>query len=447
MAVVSPRSLSRRLAALLIVLALVGAPALVLRLFCVGRSCNDRQAAAAEVPFCPLPSDVRTSIAAGFRSGRSPDVMATTAGTAVVEPPGPGGGSRWPSDSSPDLRVPIAFLGPSVTRGSLPDGMGIDQIAPTIARSLGYERSHPEVRAGTAVPLTDAATPGAIPLVVEIAWLGVGTSDLGSTWPSHTARVVRGQGVTTLNGDAGSLPLDPAATLTTMGTGGLPFQHGVTGSVIRSDTGGAVAAWADDAPTSVISTLPDDLRHSFGDRSRVGLVAPRRTDRGLVGSGWYLGASPGRMILGSGDPLPAVTRLLDGGFGATDGAPDVLGVVVHGAVGSMDRETEALVATVRARVPGSLIVLAGTGSRTTRDAAALPLGARKVAGDVDAALGEAVVAGTVAGGLFLDPKAMDAAHLTADAVVRQMAALPTPAGGPVFSQAFPSFSVAFARFC
>ena len=447
MAVVSPRSLSRRLAALLTVLALVGAPALVLRLFCVGRSCNDR-AAAASVPFCPLPSDVRSSIAAGFRSGRSPDVMATTAATAVVEPPGPGGASPWPSDATPDRRVPIAFIGPSVTRGSLPDGMGLDQIAPTVAQVLGYERGHPEVRAGTAVPLSGTAPPGAIPLVIEIAWLGVGTSDLGTTWPPRTARVVRGQGATTMDGDAGSLPLDPAATLTTIGTGGLPFQHGITGSVIRGDTGGAVTAWSDGAPTSVISTLPDDLRHSFGDGSRVALVAPARTDRGLVGSGWYLGAAPGRMILGSGDPLPAVTHLLNGGFGASDGAPDVLGVVVHGTIDTMDRETQALLAAVRARVPGSLVVVAGTGSRTAARADTVaPVSARKVAGDIDAALGGAVVAGTVAGGLFLDPKALDAADLTADAVVRQMAALTAPGGGPLFSQTFPAFSVAFARYC
>jgi hypothetical protein len=298
------------------------------------------------------------------------------------------------------------------------------------------------------VPLSDAAGAGAIPLVVEVAWLGVGSSDLGTAWPPRTAAVVRGQGATTMAGDAGSLPLDPAATLTTIGTGGLPFQHGITGSVIRSDTGGAVAAWTDGAPTSVISTLPDDLRHSFGDRSRVALVAPEQTDRGLVGSGWYLGASPSRLILGEGDPLPAVTHLLDEGFGSSDGAPDVLGVVVHGGIRTMDRETQALLSAVRARVPGSLVVVAGTGSRTpARAGAGLPVSARRVAAAVDAALGGPVVAGTVAGGLFLDPKALDAGNLTADAVVRLMAALPAPGGGPLFSQAFPAFSVAFARYC
>jgi hypothetical protein len=153
------------------------------------------------------------------------------------------------------------------------------------------------------------------------------------------------------------------------------------------------------------------------------------------------------MLLGSGDPLRAVTRLLGGGFGASDGAPDVLGVVVNGDIGTMDRETQALVAAVRARVPGSLVVVAGTGSRTAAHGAAAPVSAGMVAGDIDTALGGPVVADTVASGLFLDPKALDAADLTADAVVRQMAALTAPGGGALFSQTFPAFSVAFARYC
>jgi sialate O-acetylesterase len=40
-------------------------------------------------------------------------------------------------------------------------------------------------------------------------------------------------GAGTLEGETGSLPIDPAATLTTVGTGGLPSQHGITGSFVR----------------------------------------------------------------------------------------------------------------------------------------------------------------------------------------------------------------------
>ncbi len=126
-------------------------------MFCVGKSCEQSDASTASVPFCPLPADVRGAVAAGFRAGRSPDVMATTAGLPVVEPPHQGS-APWPSSDPPDLRVPIAFLGSRIARGSLPDGMGLDQIAPTLAQVIGYARAHPEVRAGTAVALGDGAS-------------------------------------------------------------------------------------------------------------------------------------------------------------------------------------------------------------------------------------------------------------------------------------------------
>ena len=52
--------IGRRLSTLLLVLALVGAPALVLRVFCVGNSCDaGGTEAQASVPFCPLPRELR----------------------------------------------------------------------------------------------------------------------------------------------------------------------------------------------------------------------------------------------------------------------------------------------------------------------------------------------------------------------------------------------------
>ncbi len=71
-------SSGRRLAVLLVALAVVAAPAVVLRALCVGESCDEANASTARVPFCPLPADVRDLIVAGFRDGRSPDVSAAT---------------------------------------------------------------------------------------------------------------------------------------------------------------------------------------------------------------------------------------------------------------------------------------------------------------------------------------------------------------------------------
>ena len=450
MADVSPRPLGRRLTSLLAALALVGAPALVLRALCVGRSCDDRQAASPTVPFCPLPADVRADITAGFRAGRSPDVMATTALVPVIEPADQDH-APWPAAASPDLRVPIAFLGRGVQRSSLPEGMGLDQIAPSLARALGYDRPHPEVRAGTAVPLNDpgapALAPQAIPLIVEIAWKGVGAPEVGGSWPPGMGALIRRDGAGTLAGDAGSLPLDPAATLTTIGTGGLPFQHGITGSRVRTDQGGVRWAWSGGAPTSVISTLADALRHSFGAGTRVGMVATDRTDRGLIGDGWYLGARPGQLVRGVTDPVRSFARFLDEGYGTSDGAPDVLGVVLQHSVGTDDALTGTIVRNVLRRVPDALVVVAGTGSPAPRDPTPRPTSAPGVGAQVDDAMGGPVVAGTVAGGFFLAVRALNAANLTADAVVQQMRSLDARGGTPLFSEVFPAFSVAFSRYC
>ncbi|HEY5859249.1 MAG TPA: hypothetical protein VIX62_03080, partial [Actinomycetota bacterium] len=82
-----------RLTTLLVVLALVALPAVALRAFCVGKSCDSGEAtASAAVPFCPLPAELRGLISAGFRQGRSPDVMAATDanGPGVRVDDGPG---------------------------------------------------------------------------------------------------------------------------------------------------------------------------------------------------------------------------------------------------------------------------------------------------------------------------------------------------------------------
>ncbi|HEY3022323.1 MAG TPA: hypothetical protein VGK11_01650, partial [Actinomycetota bacterium] len=77
----------RRLLVLLLVLAAIGVPAGVLRAACAGKSCP-ADVAHARVPFCPLPAELKAKLAAGFREGRSPDVMAVTGNHAVAGPDG-----------------------------------------------------------------------------------------------------------------------------------------------------------------------------------------------------------------------------------------------------------------------------------------------------------------------------------------------------------------------
>jgi hypothetical protein len=70
----------RRLVGLLIMSALVAAPAVVLRAACVGKTCGSPDATQARVPFCPLPDRLKSLISAGYRDKRSPDVLAVPAG-------------------------------------------------------------------------------------------------------------------------------------------------------------------------------------------------------------------------------------------------------------------------------------------------------------------------------------------------------------------------------
>ena len=437
----------RRLTSLLVVLALVGAPALVLRAFCIGRSCDDASATVAPVPFCPLPTDLRALIAAGFRAGRSPDVMATSGGTPVVSKV-PGELVGWPwMGASPSGTVPLAFVGSGVARGALPAGVGLADVAPTLAALIGYTPPHPDVRVGRAISGLEPSASGPAPLAVEIVWKGIGTDDLEGRWPRATGALIRDGGAGTLRAAVGSLPADPAAILTTVGTGGLPSQHGITGTDLRADGGNVARAWTSAAPESVITTLPDELDHSFGEQARVGLVATDDTDRGLIGDGWSVGTDRDDVVVAPADPVRATEHLLNSGYGA-DGVPDVLGVVLRGPLHRMDTRTAAIADAVQRRIPDAVIAVTATGSLAASGTqAARAISAADVARAVNRALRARVIEADVAGGFFLNPAELAAAGLSAGAVVQTMSGQTDRSGAPLFADAYPGFSVAFDRYC
>jgi hypothetical protein len=441
----------RRLLVLLLVLAAIGVPAGVLRAACAGMSCP-ADVAHARVPFCPLPAELKAKLAAGFREGRSPDVMAVTGNHAVA---GPDDAGPWPSvaEASTVTRVPIAFFGAGIDPGVLvPRGTGLDAIAPTLSEVLGFRRPHPEVRAGAAVAgLSDGERPR---LVLEVAWKGVGTQELRDdprSWPSLRSFMERG--AATVAGDTGSLPLDPAATLTTIGTGGLPSQHGITGTLMRDDDGRVVEAWVPGAPLSVIATFPDDLDQAMDQRPLIGLVASDEADRGIVGGNWYVGHDRDAIVVATGgSAVPAAERLLAEGFGR-DAVPDILAVVLEGSIGSIDRRTQRLVAAAERAAAGSLVVaIAGTGGASGADAGSTegaPTRVSEVVSQVDAGVpGDPnVIADVVSGGLFLDQGALAEEGISGDAVVQATMEVTAPDGTRVFEDAFQGFAVSFGRYC
>jgi hypothetical protein len=146
---------------LLVALAAIGIPAAVLTATCAGRSCESPGGGEVRVPFCPLPEGVKAGVVNGFREGRSPDVLGVADGTPIYTGSGRARTS-WPTAVGPiDTSVPIVLSGAGVsTGGTLPNGVTLDRIAPTASRMLGFEREHPEVRSGTAVPgVADGARP------------------------------------------------------------------------------------------------------------------------------------------------------------------------------------------------------------------------------------------------------------------------------------------------
>jgi hypothetical protein len=443
---------SRRLLVLLVVLAAIGIPAGVLRAVCAGRSCEEPEEGP-RVPFCTLPAALREAIVNGYREDRSPDVLGVAADVPVYTEEGPDGvRAPWPAvGSATDGRVPIVFAGKGVApEAVVPDGTTLDRIAPTVAGAIGFDhRPHPEVRSGTA--LDGVALAGAEPpeLVLLVAWKWTGSRELEAVpeaWPFLASLMQEGAG--TLEGGTGSLPLDPEATLSTIGTGGLPSQHGVTGSFVRNDLGAVVPAFGEGAPIPVIASLADDLDEDTDQRAEISLVATDELDRGLVGVGWaYEEQDEDIVVVARGDDAVDAARSLLSSDALTDGVTDVLAVVLEGGVRRLDARTESIVRAARRATAGSvLVIVAGTGSWERSRLAIADDGL--VSAVEHAVPGSApAVAATVPGGIFLDQETLRATEVTGQVAVDALLGVTDPGGREMMADAFQGFAVSFARYC
>lgn len=421
---------------LLLALGLVGLPAAAMRVGCVGASCRSTAVAAAPAPFCSLPADLRTWISAGTYEGRSPDVMAVARSTPVVSDVGGGTEVPWPSEAAgrrSAMAAPLWFIGRGIRDEKLPLGLTLDRIAPTLEPLLGLHRAHPDVRSGTAIPgvVEQGATS---PLVVLIVWKGIGQAGIGHK-PTYVAGVARPYmaGVRTAIGSAtpGALPLDPVAVEATIGTGGLPSQHGITGTKIRNSASGrVVAAFGPGAPQPVIATLGDDLDKATGGRARIGLVASSPGDMALTGDAWYANETiVDRIAHVQADNRADVTPFLAGGWGA-DTVPDLLAVGLSGSFAADYQTMGAIQTQVLRAVPDATLVVAGTGTLAVKHAVTSP-----------APAGTDTIA---AGGAFLE---RGAAAVPAQTVVDELRAQTSPDSSPLFIDAFASYAVRFGRYC
>ena len=436
---------------LLTLLALIGAPAAVLSFACVGASCDEAVAVHPAVPFCTLPESSRALLEAGYYKGRSPEVFGFASGPDSVAfgdgQKAAGAAPEWPNEQQKQATdVSLTLWGEGVVPGPIQGKPGLEDIAPTLAAIAGFDRGNPSVRSGTAIEGTwRQADPR---LLVMIALKNTGTVRGGGAAGELAQEGASGLATT------GSLPVDSAASLATIGAGGPPMQHGITGSLIRNEEDQLVAAWSERAPTAVIAALGDDLDEKTGQRSVVGMVATDPTDRGLIGGNWYLDGDtdefrvvdPGRV----GETFTDVLR--SGGYGEDD-IPDLLGVTIEGpGRRTIDRELGLVVSALRAAgavgpspsMP-TTVALVGTG------AAGRPspeMTGRQVASQIESALSAPVVETAVPGGLFLDQEVMTSKAITAGRVMKALKAVTIPGTDrKAMRDAYPGFSVSFSRFC
>lgn len=448
----------RRMVSLLLLLAVLGAPAVGLRLMCAGRSCDRPVRSTATIPFCSLPPELRDLIGNGFREGRSPDVIGVTSETIAGGTYFDKGETRpeWPSLAAvQSTRVPIAFRTPDLgvptggrDTGTIPPGTGSDDIAPTIAKLMGLERPHPDVRSGRAIAGAAAAGDANIRLVLQIVWKGVGSADLErdtGAWPTARALI---DGFGTMDGRIESLPADPAAVLTTIGTGGIPAQHGITGSILRDETGRLRQAWSQNAPVSVIAGLGDDVDELTAQDARVGMVAEQPTDRGLIGQNWYVEGDEDDFVVTrvGHEAEEAVERLVRDGFG-DDETPDLLAVALQGPLGHMDDATRQIIKAVIGAIGEDALAVAFTTTGSVARKSALPAAA--VARQVERAVAARpdVVSASSPGGIYLDQDVIAQQAIDDDEILTALKRVKDASGAPVFEDVFPAIAVSFGRYC
>lgn len=440
-------SVGRRLLLVAIVAAAVAAPAIVLRVLCIGRACDRPTRAAASVPFCSLPERVRTEISNGFHEDRSPEVLAVTGDTAVAGGSGvtiEGVNPPWPSVQADGAdRVPLAFHGTGVDASArIPKGTTLADVAPTIAEIIGVEWKNPNVHSGQPIP---GVANGDHPrLVLLLILKGLGSRDV-----QDRSSIAIPADVATRDVRVGSAPLDPAAAISTIGTGGRPSEHGITGTLLRGRDGGLVRAWGTGAPPSIIAALGDDLDLRTGGRAKVGIAATDVSDRGAIGRNWYFDAPhDDDVLIGSGEAgeqWSLAGRIASRGYGR-DAVPDLLAVVFNDDPARVHRSAFHAWEFFHAITDGSLAaVVTATGA----DARAGAVPAGQVQGDADARIpaDEPLIQAAAVGGVFVGQEALVRTGLTSDAAVQALLGARTADGRSVFADAFAGRAVTFARYC
>jgi hypothetical protein len=180
------------------------------------------------------------------------------------------------------------------------------------------------------------------------------------------------------------------------------------------------------------------------------MVGTDARDRGLIGNGWYtLGADSDPFVVAQPTKVAdAVAKMLSNKFGS-DKQTDLIGVTLDGSKPSItDAQLQTIVQDAMAVSGGSLTVaVAGTGAPTKpgKDAVTGKSVVLQVQDEVGA---PGVVETAVPGGLFLNQQVLSDRGLPAGKIVEALAgATDGKSGQPLMLDAYPAFSVSFAKYC
>ena len=211
------------------------------------RPTRERRGAVLPVARGAAPSD-RGGVPGGSlarRDGR--DRRGTGPGVRVDHVPGTAGPVAFHDGASRHPRAARVLRARGSTGRTPAEGTGLDQIAPDARGDHGLRRDAPggahgraDRRASPRRRSPDAAGRADRLEGRRHARPRGATRD---AWP-FLRRAMRPGRRHDSRRSTGSLPLDPAATLTTIGTGGLPSPHGITGTLVRDDDGAVARAWS-----------------------------------------------------------------------------------------------------------------------------------------------------------------------------------------------------------
>lgn len=245
----------------------------------------------------------------GLYQRRSPDII------PIASEPNFIGGETTLVHSGPWgylVDVPLVFYGPGVVPavGSIDRRATVADIAPTVARMIGFDRySAPDGK------VLEEALGGRAPrVVVTIVWDGGGWNALQAhegRWPFLAEMMERGASFTRTT--VGSNPSVTPSIHTSIGTGAFPSTHGIVGLRMRTADGRYVNPLGKSSPANIeVLSLGDRYDRALGNRPKVGMFGSVSWHIGMVGKGVSArgGDKDHVLLLGHNDPRLKTNRNL-----------------------------------------------------------------------------------------------------------------------------------------